>query len=498
VFLESLGASVGLDPTRFFGTIGLSVVRIVSITGDLFMVFASNDEPYTFTGNELALGAGLTLPTPTATDFAFAVGGDVGVTIPVVGTQTLAGGYVMYIFPDYVAAGGNIHFDPFNGWLVFDASIAGQFAVGSGNFNLEATAEIHALKVFDLKGDAVLSNVGIGGCGTISVLGIKESLGAGYKWGDSIPGGINISIGSCDVSPYRVKVQAARAAVAGYTVRIPAGLPSEMIRLPGDGGAPDVTITGPGGVRASNSGSSPVISGPFVIYPVPVENTTYIGILKPPGGRYRITANPGSFAITQLLQADGVSPSVRAHVAVRRGRFVLVYRVRRAVGQEVTFFEQAGQVYRAIGSSSARSGRIAFTPGPGPAGTRQIVAEITENGTPVVLHPGATGSAAYEMVLASYRAPGPRMLPRVAHVRVRRPGTRVLVAWRAVRSAARYAVTVTLSSGVHVVYMTRRPSLTIPGVFGEINGRLAIQAIGDGITTRDGPTVNATIPRKRP
>ena len=497
VSLKTLGASLGLDPTRFSGTIGLTAAKIVSISGTVFLVFASNDQPYAFTGNELALGGGLTLPTPTATNFAFAAGGDVGVTIPVVGTQTLAGGYVMYIFPDYVAAGGNIHFDPFNGWLVFDASISGQFAVGSGQFDLEATSELKALKTIDLKGDSVLSNAGIGTCGTVSVLGITESAGIGYKWGDGIPGGINVSIGSCDLSPYKVKVQAAHDAAAGYTVHVPGGLPSEMIKLMGTAGAPEVTITGPGGVNASNSGQSPVVSGPFVIYPIPAENATYIGILKPAAGRYTISANSGSPGIAQVLTADGLRPSVAAHVAVRRGRYTVVYHASKAAGQRVTFFERAGQVYKAIGSTSASAGRLSFTPAPGPAGVRQIAAQITENGTPVVVHPGATGSAGYETVVASYRAPGPRRLPRIAHLRVRHAGTRVLVTWKGVPGARRYAVTVTLSGGEHVVYLVSAPRLTVPGVFGEFTGRLTVVALGDGARTRSGVPAAARIRRVR-
>jgi hypothetical protein len=270
-----------------------------------------------------------------------------------------------------------------------------------------------------------------------------------------------------------------------------------MIKLPGDGGAPDVTITGPGGVSASNSGQSPAISGPFVIYPIPAENATYIGILKPRAGPYTVSSNAGSAAIAQVLVADGLAPSVAAHVTVHHGRLALVYRASRTVGQRVTFLERAGEVYRTIGSTSTSTGRLAFAPGPGPAGVRQIVAELTENGAPVVLRPGATGPGAYETVLASYRAPGPRPLPRVANVRVRHVGTRVQISWSGVRAATQYAVTVTLSSGEHLTYLTRGRALTVPSVFGEFTGRVTIQALGDAGRTTTGPARVATIPRER-
>jgi hypothetical protein len=495
VSLKSIGASLGVDPTRFTGSIGLTAAKIISINGSLFMAFPSSNEPYTFTGNELALGGGLTLPTPTATNFTFAAGGDVGVTIPVVGTQTLAGGYVMYIFPDYLAAGGSIQFDPFNGWLVFSSTISGQFAVGSGEFDLEATGEIKALKVVDLKGDAVLSNAGIGGCGTVNVFGFNVSAGAGYKWGDSIPGGINLMIGSCDLGPYKVTVQPAHDAAVGYSLQLPGGLPSETIKLQGSGGPPEVTITGPGGVSATSRGQTPIYSKPFVIYPVPAENTTYVGILSPAAGRYTIAPQAGSPPIAQLLHADGLRPTVRGHVLTRGGRRVLLFAASRGAGQRVLFFERAGQVFRAIGSSTAGRGTLAFTPAPGPAGTRQVVAEITQNGAPVVLNPGAVGAAAYQIVVGSYRAPGPRRLGRVVHLRVEHAGTSVLVTWRAVPGARRYAVTVALTNGVHEVYIATHGTLRILGVNGEFSGRVTVEAIGDGASTATGPAVARRVPR---
>jgi hypothetical protein len=238
-----------------------------------------------------------------------------------------------------------------------------------------------------------------------------------------------------------------------------------------------------------------VYSKPFVIYPVPAENTTYVGILSPAAGRYTIAPQEGSPPIAQLLHADGLRPSVSGHVLTRGGRRVLLFTAAPGTGQRVLFFERAGQVFRAIGSSTAGRGALAFTPAPGPAGTRQVVAEVTQNGAPVVLHPGGVGAAAYQIVVGSYSAPGPRQLVRVAHLRVRHAGTSVLVAWRAVPGARRYAVTVTLTNGIHEVYVATRGSLTITGVNGEFSGRVTVEAIGDGASTTTGPAVARRVPR---
>ena len=52
---------------------------------------------------------------------------------------------------------------------------------------------------------------------------------------------------SCDVGPYRAT--RARVAQAGPTRLAFAGDDPVVIRIDGDGGAPDVALTGPGGFR---------------------------------------------------------------------------------------------------------------------------------------------------------------------------------------------------------------------------------------------------------
>jgi hypothetical protein len=124
-----------------------------------------------------------------------------------------------------------------------------------------------------------------------------------------------------------------------------------------------------------------------------------------------------------------------------------------------------------------------------------VVAEITQNGAPVVLNPGAAGAAAYEIVVGSYSAPGPRRLGRVADLRVRHAGTSVLVDWRAVPGARRYAVTVALTNGVHEVYVATHGTLRITGVNGEFSGRVTVEAMGDGANTTTGSAVDRRVPR---
>lgn len=111
----------------------------------------------------------------------------------------------------------------------------------------------------------------------------------------------------------------------------------------------------------------------------------------------------------------------------------------------------------------------------------------------MLLRPGAPAT----IVVAAYRARGPRRLGRVGHVSVRHANTRVLVSFTGVRGARRYAVTVTLSSGQHLLFLVRQRRLTVTGVPGEITGAVTVQALGDNARTRTGPGAMARIPQVR-
>jgi hypothetical protein len=316
VSMTSLQASLALNPTRFQGAIGLTAGDLVSINGQMFMVFASPSQPYTFTGHEVGATG---MPTPTVTTFAVAVGGNVGILLPVVGNTTLASGYVLF-YPGYLAAGGNINVNILNGTLVIGGGVNGQFSLDNTTFdvmgNLNVTASVLGVSI-GFGAQAVVSSIGIGACGTASLpwpIG-NVSAGVGYTWG----GSVNTWVGSCDLSPYEVIVTIAPGSTAASPIRlhVPAGLRSEMVQVRGQGGAPEVTITGPGGQHATITGGHEAIGKPFVIFRNTKTDTTYIAILKPKAGTYTITANPGSPRITQVLDAQGESGSVQHRFAVR-------------------------------------------------------------------------------------------------------------------------------------------------------------------------------------
>jgi hypothetical protein len=113
---------------------------------------------------------------------------------------------------------------------------------------------------------------------------------------------------------------------------------------------------------------------------------------------------------------------------------------------------------------------------------------------PVVLHPGKTGDAS-QVVVASYRAPGPPTLARVAHLEARHVGTKLLIRFGDVRGANGYGVSVTLSSGQHEFLRVTRGVLTVLGVFGEIVGKVTVVALGNNTTASTGRAASVRFSR---
>jgi hypothetical protein len=120
---------------------------------------------------------------------------------------------------------------------------------------------------------------------------------------------------------------------------------------------------------------------------------------------------------------------------------------------------------------------------------------LIQNGAPVILHPDLRPSQSAAIAIATYRAPGPRTLPRVRHLRMHHAGTRVFVTFVRVRGASGYLVTARLSSGEHLFLRTTWHTITIRHVFGEFTGIITIRTIGNNATTTNGAPARARFRR---
>jgi hypothetical protein len=84
-------------------------------------------------------------------------------------------------------------------------------------------------------------------------------------------------------------------------------------------------------------------------------------------------------------------------------------------------------------------------------------------------------------------------------LRARRQGIHLLVSFDRVRGAKSYAVLIALRDGLRTDYVITRANLNVvvPTV-GPLAGRVIVRALGDNLTTVDGPEAATSIAVPRP
>ena len=417
------GLAAGFKSTatnnQYGGCVALSVVDLLSITGNVFGVDTVNGSRYQFTGNEL--GAGVLQRTggtfPYTNHIGIGASGVASLTLPEMPAFQVGSAYALYVDDPaavFFGAGldvglphGNYEDQPGTG-IAFKGGLKGAIGLSHGfpfDFEGYPNFEASALSQTLLSGEAELivsyspkngQHGGVGACLGLGVGSVSGSAGFAYHWGDTyfdLPSDINI--GSCDnnwldrqigINVQAAAVQPRGAPAIATSAVVPQGLNAVNLRVHAGRGAPDITVTAPDGAAASTAGLPPnrIVKGPaFTLARFPTLNETIIAPTHANPGRYRIVTNPGSPAPTKLDRLDGRRPRISAHVSGEGQHRRLVYRFARLAGQSVTFFEISGQVHRALGSTSGGSGTVAFTASPG-HDRRQIVAEVYGDGVPRV------------------------------------------------------------------------------------------------------------------
>jgi hypothetical protein len=444
VDLTHISFSLGLNPTRFTGGVGIDVVDIVHVDGSLAMVFASSGAPYVFPANA---GPGLeSIAGHRVSSTAFAVGGKVSLITPI-GDLALGSAYALYVFPDYLEFGGGFYYDFGVGHL--DGHIFGALQPSKAKFDLEGGLHACIDDLGCLGIDAVVSSRGIAGCVDTFV----ADVGFGDYWGH-FP---SIYFHGCDIGPYTDRAAADRSraqisAVGSTQFRLGAGLPSAMVKATGATDAPQVTLTGPHGEHMTTPAAPRYVNGSkFTWLRQRVSKTTFIGIAHPAAGTWTLSIQPGSSPITSVSHANGLAqPQIHARVTGRGSRRTLTYAVGSLDGREITFAEQGPGTARVIGHATAAHGRLHFTPGPGPAGRRRILATVAHNGLQMK-----------QLTVTSYKAPGPQRPARPANVRATRRRGGLVISWGRSRGAVRYAVSVQLSDGRRQLLLTRGGKRTV-------------------------------------
>jgi hypothetical protein len=492
VSLSSIGAAIGVKPTRFNGNASVAVGEVVDVSGQLFAVFATPERPYYFP--EEGLGAGLgPLAGRELTSTTFAVGGSVGLKVKQLGFDVpLSEAYAIYQYPDFAEFGGTMGFD--HEYFTLRGQVGGFVQVLAKKFNLEGSFEAclrKPIRVCAPKVGGVVSSKGIGFCTIVPVpnplapLGpptIPVPAGIGYHWGQGVP---QVMIFSCGYDGYReANPRKAQAGEQGFT--LPDGLPSAMIRVTGNGGAPSVVLTGPNGERIEASGAGEgTFNSEWAVLGEPKENRTLIALRKPAGGRWTVAAADGSVPVTRVATARGLEePKVRAKVSGRGFRSTLTYSVENLGSRRVTFQERGARTFRVLGTTTRSKGSIRFRPGEGRTGRRDVVAVIEDGGV-----------EQQTVVVTSYRAPASGRPGKPRRLRAVHRGSAARVSWAGVRGATRYAVTLALADGRKLFRVTRRRRVDFAGVAAGDRGKVTV--VAHAANGRQGAAAVATLPRLR-
>ena len=366
-------------------------------------------DPFRF-GGELALGAGPSLP-------------GIGQMMRVSGTVGFTAGT-----PSQLRLTGRSQIGPATGNATFttsstgrqdfagDAALAirpdvGLFATVKGTvqptyFVVQGQARARLMGL-ELPGEGLVSNVGVAACVPVKVSGTVKNaqvfrVGFGFRFR---PERLDLMSGSCDVAPWSPVPlggkagSSARAAqgspVAAFDLRD--ALPGMVLAIEGASAPPSVTVTGPGGVRATTPAAGGEAGGVLFLRDVP-GRTTYVAVPAPRAGRWALTLEPGSSAVTEVRRGDGLpAPRVTARVTGKGHRRTLHWTIRAIPGQVVRFAEEGRGAAAAIATTRKARGSARFAPADGPAGRRSVVAVVEQ-----------AGMARERIVAGRYKAPAPQ------------------------------------------------------------------------------------------
>lgn len=453
VTLNKVGFGIKLrDPVVFEGHAEIRSGEIVHATGGFLAAFASQSHPYQFVAGD-AGGAFPMLAGESFESTTVAIGGKVEVEPTEDVSLELGSAYLLYNYPDYIAAKGSAHLQTF----LFTVQASGSFELDTATrkFNAGVKGEIC------LAGGIEVEHVGLcaGGEGHISSRGISVCFdigngawtpGVGLLYSSPIPEFFAGALGDgCKPSRFweaNVRARpfsgAARGAAHASSVEpmvftVKPGEEDKTIELTGSGGAPAVTVSGLGGEQLTSQPNLMRHSGVLGLISYEKYDRTWITIEGAKPGTYKVTPQPGSPAVGNVMETHyEPQAKVTASVTGSGRHLVLHYDAGHAAGQTVNFYERGKSTWTLLKKVSGGKGTIAFEPAYGPAGKRSVAAQVEVDGLPGAIQ-----------TLAHFKAPPPPKVGRVAGVRVVRHGSGLAVSWQKSPYAQGYTVVTDPSGG---------------------------------------------------
>lgn len=348
--------------------------------------------------------------------------------------------------------------------------------IGNSHYQVNANGNLTAFGLADLGASGIVSDAGFGLCATAHALIFSGDVGFKHFWGG------DTDFNGCDFGGlYTVGAPAGTASVAarGRAITLRRGLLREEIGVVGASAAPNVTLTGPGGVTLS----TPVTPDRFEPFghagyalAVTSSKTTWFVLTKPRAGRWIVSALAGSPAIARIERADPLAPpAIHAAVTGTGAHRILTWRVARQHGVTVRFVQAGGTEPTVATSATHARGRVRFKVAPGKPGIRRVVAVLLIDGFP-----------RSQQTVARFRMA--RQAPRVTRARYRLRRRALTVRWRRAPQAVRYELDVRLASGLLRWFVSGRSTLTtvkLPA--GRLRGVTLIATDASG---RPGPPVH--------
>ena len=337
------------------------------------------------------------------------------------------------------------------GPLYIKAALNGKLQLPRWQVDLRGDGGIRHLIEATIK--ALISNVGVAGCGRIEVFPatpltdeVDLAGGAGVRFAGGRPPlsfpelAANLHIfDGCDLSQWSAYGRDIRAAGDGGRSFTVASRDKVLaLRLTGDGGAPKVTFRAPDGKTfdASQLGTD-FTRGTDVSGLREEDVDTTIVFLHGQKGTWTVAPADGSPALTDVRHASVLPlPKVTARVGGAGSARRLKYAVAKVPGQVVTFVEQSGKGIRTIKVvKGGGRGTVAFRTSEGGGTKRLVLAEIAQDGLP-----------RDNVTVAHFSAPSPTA-GRPPRLRIRRHGAKATATWGKADYAKRYEVVVATGDG---------------------------------------------------
>lgn len=412
-------------------------------------------------------------------------------------------GFLEFQTDGYAQFGGQSRLDlgPLSGGV----NVAGFIDATTGTYGADINGDAQFCMNFDvgvtevpvcasIGAQAAVSSIGFAACARLNppdpIGGV--SAGLAMRWDDVSPavlasplvltGQIIESIAiPCDTSAYRIPPPRPLAGKAkragGQAIAIDGGLPTATILVKGTGGAPDVTVRGPGGQVVSSAAPSEAgyVAG------AAGADAAWVVLNEPQGGDWTVEPNSGSPAISEVLVSDGYEPAKVKKARVKRGR--ISYRITNlGSGQKIVFRESGKFGTNVIGSTTKKRGSLRFKPSRGPGGKRKVVALTTRDGL-----------ITDRKQIGSYRAPNPPRPGPVGRLRARRSGSKVTVTFRPKGAVAQSTVHVRGKRGTELARLVkgRKGKVRFSGVRWDPRLKVTVRSYArDG---RAGPSRKVTV-----